>query len=70
MPRDESSSARLDRSETDQTPIQIRCGSCLCQLQVWDDAEWLALPKTKRPIKAVHVSGLGWLGALPVVHLN
>jgi hypothetical protein len=70
MPKDESFSARSDRAETAQSTVEILCGSRLCRLQIWDEAEWLALPESKRPIKTVHVPGLGWLGAVPVVQLN
>jgi hypothetical protein len=51
-------------------PIQVLCGPMLCRLHVWSEFEWTVLPESERPIRSEHISGLGWVGAIPVQCLN
>ena len=51
-------------------PIQVLCGPVLCELHVWNEADWAALTKSERPANSEHVPGLGWVGAVPVQCLN
>jgi hypothetical protein len=51
-------------------PIQVLCGPMLCRLHVWTESEWTAMPEFERPIRSEHISGLGWVGAIPVECLN
>lgn len=51
-------------------PIQVVCGSTLCELRIWDEVEWEMIRPAQRPTQAVHVQGLGWIVAVPVVFLN
>jgi hypothetical protein len=58
--------------DTAADPVEIVCDSVLCRLQVWNEAAWAALPESERagPLRVEHVPGLGWVGAVPVQHLN
>lgn len=56
--------------ETVPEPLQVTCGPLLCQLHVWSDSEWAALPPADRPAQCVHAPGLGWIGAVPVECMN
>jgi hypothetical protein len=51
-------------------PVQVVCGSALCRLRVWDEAEWSAMHPTERPTHAVYVPGIGWVGAVQTEQLN
>ena len=42
----------------------IFADAVLCRLQAWTEEEWLALPASGRPLRYVHVPGLGWVGAV------
>jgi hypothetical protein len=42
----------------------------LCELRVWTEAEWEALPAGARPARHAHAPGLGWVGAVPRESLN
>ena len=55
---------------TDPAPEQMRvlCGSVLCRLQFWSEAEWAELPESEWPVRSEHVPGIGWVGAVPVAH--
>jgi len=50
--------------------IEILIGSALCDLRVWTEEEWAALPEHERPLQFVHAPGLGWVGGAPVARLN
>ena len=49
-----------------------RCvdGPALCEVRVYTEAEWAALPPAERPARHAHYPGLGWVAAVPVGHLN
>lgn len=49
---------------------QVIHGSSLCELVVWDDEQWSALPISQRPEHACHFPGLGWVCAIPVLSMN
>jgi hypothetical protein len=49
---------------------EIVIGSALCDLKVWTEEEWAALPEHERPLKYVHAPGLGWVGGVPILRLN
>ena len=53
------------RPET-QDPLFIIADGILCRLRVWSEAEWDVLPDDRRPLKFLHVRGLGWVGAEPI----
>jgi hypothetical protein len=36
-----------------------------CELRIWTEAEWEALPAASRPARYAHAPGLGWVGAVP-----
>ena len=64
-------SARCRRHlEPRPEPIYITYGPILCQLRVWSECEWSALPENRRPKIAELVPDLGWIGAVPVEVLN
>ena len=50
--------------------IEVLIGSALCDLRVWSEEEWAALPERDRPLEVVHAPGLGWVGGVPSVRLN
>ncbi|MDR3638162.1 MAG: hypothetical protein P4L84_30440 [Isosphaeraceae bacterium] len=50
--------------------IEILIGSALCDLRVWTEEEWAALPEHERPLQFVHAPGLGWVGGVPTIRLN
>jgi hypothetical protein len=50
--------------------IEIVIGSALCDLRVWSEEEWAALPEHERPLEFVHAPGLGWVGGVPTIRLN
>ena len=52
------------------TPTRIVSGGWTCELRVWTEAEWEALPPHGRPAQHTHVPGLGWVGAVPVEGRN
>ena len=54
----------------DAGPLYCLDGPVLCHVRVWTDAQWAALPAGRRPHRAEHVPGLGWVGAVPVEVLN
>ena len=56
------------RDMIDPGPVHVVCGSTLCRLRVWDEAEWAATPLAERPTHVV--PGLGWDGADPIVQIN
>ena len=58
------------RNVIDPDPVQVLCGSALCMLRVWNEAEWAALPPAERPTNAVRALGIGWVGAKPTEQLN
>jgi hypothetical protein len=56
--------------DTAPEPLQVTCGPLLCQLHVWNEAEWAALAPADRPLQYVHAPGLGWVGAVAVECMN
>lgn len=50
--------------------IEVLIGAALCELRVWTEEEWAALPEHERPTQFVHAPGLGWVGGVPAVSLN
>ena len=63
-------SRRFDPQPSRPVTIPIVMGPMLCDLRVWSDADWEALPDRERPAVRERVHGLGWLGAVPVQCLN
>jgi hypothetical protein len=51
-------------------PPRIISDGMLCELRVWTEAEWEALPAEARPARHAHAPGLGWVGAVPLESLN
>lgn len=53
-------------------PGPIRCtdGPLVCRVEVWDEAHWVATPPDRRPARAAHVPGLGWVVSLPEDCMN
>jgi hypothetical protein len=58
------------RRQDEDDPIRVLCGSMLCALRVWSEKEWTNLPNDERPLRAVKVDGLGWVGAVPEEFMN
>jgi hypothetical protein len=54
----------------DVEPIQVTSGPALCDLCVWTEEEWAALPLAKRPADHTYVPGIGWIGAVPRLFMN
>jgi hypothetical protein len=50
--------------------FQILNGSALCEVRVWTEAEWAALPIAQRPPLHTHAPMLGWVGAAPTLSMN
>jgi hypothetical protein len=44
-------------------PLLCVVGDTLCRVRVWTEAEWEQIVPADRPSPAVHVPGLGWVGA-------
>lgn len=40
-------------------------GEMLCVVRIWTDAEWVALPRERRPVAYEAIAALGWVGAVP-----
>jgi hypothetical protein len=55
---------------TPQPPHRVVSAGMLCELRVWTEAEWTALPAGARPAQYEHAPGLGWVGAVPLESLN
>jgi hypothetical protein len=51
-------------------PIEIIADRVLCQLRIWSEEEWAAIPDERRPQRSVHVARLGWVGAVPIPSLT
>lgn len=43
----------------------VAVGDVLCQLFVWTEAQWEAIPEPLRPSPAANRPGLGWVAPLP-----
>lgn len=54
----------------DLMQIEVLIDSALCNLRVWTEDEWAALPEHARPAQFIHAPGLGWVGGVPVIRLN
>jgi hypothetical protein len=52
------------------SPPRIVDAGMLCDLHVWTEAEWAALPAGAQPVRHTHAPGLGWVGAVPRESLN
>jgi hypothetical protein len=61
---------RYRRIDSAPDPAPIVDAGMLCELRVWTEAEWAALPAEVRPARYTHVPGLGWVGAVPLESLN
>lgn len=63
---------RRDRSrdQVGTSPALCVDGHHLCQLRVWNAAEWEAIPADRRPHTAQFFPGLGWVAAIPIQNLN
>jgi hypothetical protein len=44
----------------------VACGDSLCDLRVWSEARWERTPPPRRPRRAEHRPGLGWVVAIPL----
>ena len=52
------------------SPQYCTVGEMLCEVRLWSEDEWDAMPSGDRPEVVSHVLGLGWVGAVPSrIHL-
>ena len=47
--------------------IDIIADGVVCRLRICSEKAWEALPVEHRPTTSIHVSGLGWVCAVPIL---
>src|SRR4051794_32254273 len=53
-----------NRAPPSRSRVFCAIGETLCEVRVWTEEEWEALPPDRRPSPAEFLDGLGWVGAV------